>query len=164
MNWYPPLRKCWMKRATQKRIPVPPDTHHRHYVLGAYEWGNNTVCTHLSQRADTAAFLTFLEHLLVTTYPQERLILVMDNASYHKGAAVRAFFSLVEHRVLVLFLPAYCSHLNPIERFWRFLKDSACVNTLFPDLTSLMATVAQVLLQQNDLACSTRFSFSNHEL
>jgi transposase len=118
------------------------------------------LCTHLSERADTAAFLTFLEHLLVNTYPDQALVLVLDNASYHHAAAVRACFSLVEHRVLVFYLPAYCSHLNPIERFWRFLKDTACVNTLFPDLTRLLATVARVLLQQNDLTCSTRFSFS----
>ena len=149
-----------MKRGEQQRIPVPPDTHHRHYVFGAYNWVNDTVCTHLSERADTAAFLTFLEHLLVNSYPDQALVLVLDNASYHHAAAVRACFSLVEARVLVFYLPAYCSHLNPIERFWRFLKDTVCVDTLFPDLTRLMATVTQVFLQQNDFTCSTRFSFS----
>lgn len=149
-----------MKRGEQKRIPVPPDTHHRQYVLGAYNWVNDTVCTSLSQRADTAAFLTFLEHLLVNTYPDQALVLVLDNAAYHHAAAVRACFSLVEQRVLVFYLPAYCSHLNPIERFWRFLKDMVCVDTLFPDLPGLLEAVAHRLLQQNDLTDSTRFSFS----
>lgn len=152
-----------MKRSQQKTIPVPPDTHHRQYIFGAYNWVKDSVCTSLSDHADTTAFLTFLEHLLVTTYPDQPVVLVMDNASYHKAAAVRAFFSLVEHRVLVIFLPAYCSHLNPIERFWRFVKDTACVNTLFPHLAVMMALVAQLLLQQNDLTCSHRFSFSKLE-
>ena len=153
-----------MKRGAQKRIPVPPDTHHRHYIFGAYNWVNDTVCTHLSARADTSAFLAFLEQVLVNTYPDQALVVVLDNASYHHAAAVRACFSLVEARVLVFYLPAYCSHLNPIERFWRFLKDTVCVDTLFPDLSRLMATVAQVLLQQNDFTCSTRFSFSKLQL
>lgn len=153
-----------MRRGVQKRIPVPPDTHHRHYIFGAYNWVNDSVCTHLSQQADTAAFLAFLEHLLVDTYPDQALVLVLDNASYHHAAAVRACFSLVEHRVLVFDLPAYCSYLNPIERFWRFLKDTVCVDTLFPDLSRLLASVAQVLLQQNDCTCSTRFAFSKLEL
>ena len=120
----------------------------------------DTVCTAFHQRADTTAFLDFLEHLLVDIYPSQRLVLVMDNAAYHKGAMTRAFFSLVEHRVLVIFLPAYCSHLNPIERFWRFLKDKACADVLFPDLSTLLALLSQVLQQQNDLAFPHRFSFS----
>lgn len=164
VNWYPPLRACWMKRGQQKRVPVPPDTHHRQYIFGAYNWINDAVCTCLSEHADTSAFLAFLEHLLVSTYPDQQVVLVMDNASYHKAAAVRAFFSLVEHRVLVIFLPAYCSHLNPIERFWRFVKDTACANTLLPDFTIVMNRLAQLLLQQNDLAYPHRFSFSKLEL
>jgi len=153
-----------MRRGEQQRIPVPPDTHHRQYLFGAYDWCDDTLCTQISERANTATCLAFLEHLVMTTYPNDLLVLVMDNASYHKAAAVLAFFSLVEHRVLVLFLPAYCSHLNPIERFWRFLKDRACANTLFPDLPTLMTTVAHVLLQQNDLSDPHRFTFSKLEL
>lgn len=153
-----------MKRGQQTPVAVPPDTHHRQYIFGAYNWDNDTVCTHLSEQADTTAFLTFLEHLLVKTYPDQQIVLVMDNASYHKAAAIRAFLSLVEHRVVVIFLPAYCSHLNPIERFWRFVKDKACVNTLFPDLTALITLVDQILFEQNDLTHPNRFSFSKLEL
>jgi transposase len=153
-----------MKRGEQKPVPVPPDTHHRQYIFGAYNWVNHTVCTTLSDHADTSAFLTFLEYLLVSTYPDQPVVLVLDNASYHKAAAVRAFFSLVEHRVLVIFLPAYCSHLNPIERFWRFVKDTACANTLFPDFATVMALVAQLLRQQNDLSHAHRFAFSKLDL
>lgn len=160
MNWYPPLRACWMKRGQQKRVSVPPDTHHRQTLYGAYNWTTDEVCTAFNERSDTTAFLAFLEQLLVHTYPTERIVLVMDNASYHKGAVARAFFSLVEHRVVVIFLPAYCSHLNPIERFWRFLKDKTCVNTLFPDLSTLLSLISQVLQQQNDLDCPHRFAFS----
>ena len=153
-----------MKRGEQKPVPVPPDTHHRQYIFGAYNWVTDAVCTTLSDHADTTAFLTFLEQLLFNTYPDQPVVLVLDNASYHKAAAVRAFFSLVEPRVLVIFLPAYCSHLNPIERFWRFVKDTACANTLFPDFALLMTLVAQLLRQQNDLSCSHRFAFSKLEL
>jgi transposase len=52
-------------------------------------------------------------------------VLVIDNASYHQSASARAALSLFEHRVMVIWLPTYCSDLNPIERFCRFLKDLA---------------------------------------
>jgi len=72
----------------------------------------------------------------------------MDNASYRHTAAVRACFSLAEQ----------------LERFWRFLKDTVCADTLFPDLSGLMQPVAQVLLQQNDFTYATRFTFSKLQL
>jgi hypothetical protein len=31
---------------------------------------------------------------------------------------------------MVMWLPTYCSDLNPIERFWRHFKDLACANKL----------------------------------
>jgi transposase len=39
----------------------------------------------------------------------------MDNASYHKSASALAALSLFEHRVMLVWLPPYCSDLNPIE-------------------------------------------------
>ena len=153
-----------MKRGQQKRIPVPADTHHRAHILGAFNWATKGVSYQIADHANTATFLYFLEHLFIDVYPNQRLILVMDNASYHKGTLTRAWLSLVEHRVLVLFLPAYCSHLNPIERFWRYLKDVICIDTLFPTFPDLLTALHHQLRVQNDFASPQRFGFSNHEL
>jgi transposase len=153
-----------MKRGEQKRIPVPADTHHRAYVFGALDWLTTTVSYQLYDHANTDAFLAFLEHVVVDEHPDQRLVLVMDNASYHKGTLTRAWFSLVEHRVLVLYLPAYCSHLNPIERFWLYLKDTICIDKLFGTFSELLAALDLQLQQQNDCSSSDRFTFSSYEL
>lgn len=149
-----------MKRGTQRRVSVPPDTHHRQVVFGGYNWTHDTVCSLMRDKADTASCLAFLELLLVDTLPDQPVVLILDNASYHHAAAVQAFLSLLEHRVLVLYLPPYCSHLNPIERFWRFMKDTVCANTLYPDHPALMSAVHQLLRQQNDPTCPSRFLLS----
>jgi len=83
--------------------------------------------------------------------------MVMDNVSYHKSAAALAALSLFEHRVLVFWLPPYCSHLNPIERFWGYLKDQACANKLEDDMEAVLASVENILIQQNQTDSSTRF-------
>jgi hypothetical protein len=163
VNWFPPLARCWMKRGDQRRVSVPPDTHHRRVVFGGYNWTRDTVCSLVREKADTASCLAFLELLLADTCPDQPVVLILDNASYHHAAAVQAFLSLVEHRVLVFYLPPYCSHLNPIERFWRFLKDQVCANTLYPDLDALMSAVDHLLTQQNDPSCSSRFLLSKGE-
>jgi transposase len=164
VNWYPPLRACWMKRGTQKRIAVPADTHHRAHVFGALNWHTQTLSYQVHERANTNAFLAFLEQLLTQDYPDQRLVLVLDNASYHKGTLTRAWLSLVEHRVLLLYLPAYCSHLNPIERFWLYVKNTICIDKLFASFADLLHTLDLQLQRQNDFSYAHRFRFSSHEL
>jgi hypothetical protein len=152
-----------MKRGQQRRIPIPPDTHHRHFVLGAYDWAADTVAYTMAERTNTTTFIDFLAHLLLDRYPTGPIVLVMDNASYHKSVATRAMFSLFDHRLLVLYLPPYCSHLNPIERFGRHLQDSVALHKLFPCLDVLIEQIACALEQQNDLTNVSRFSFSKIE-
>jgi hypothetical protein len=60
--------------------------------------------------------------------------------------------------VQVIWLPAYCSELNPIERFWRYLKEQVCINKLHPDMAELVQTVIGQLEPQNDCQRSDRFS------
>lgn len=148
-----------MKRGQQKRIPTPGKSQ-RHHVIGAYDWCANTVSWLTTQCKDAEAFIRFLELLMVEQHPDELAVLVMDNGSIHKAAAVQAALSLFEHRVLVVWLPPYCSTLNPIERYWRHLKDQVCVNKLYPCLDELVTAVEQALADQNDPLNPHRFSFS----
>lgn len=120
-----------MKRGQQKRIPATrAGAKQKRHLVGGYNWREDTVTwtTALTKNSDT--FISFLEELLVKQYPKESVVLVMDNAAYHKSASTLAALSLFEPRVLVFWLPPYCCELNPIERFWRYLKDHACANKL----------------------------------
>lgn len=89
---------------------------------------------------NSQAFIEFLEHLLVECYSTGHFILMLGNASY-KSAASMATLSLFEHRMQVIWLPVYCSELNPIERFWRYLMERVCINKLHPDLDELVEAV-----------------------
>lgn len=111
---------------------------------------------------NTATFIAFPEELLVRQYSTGSIVLVMDNVSYHKSAAALAALSLFEHRVAVIWLPPYCSDLNPIERFWRFLKDTACANRLEASIQDVVTSAVGVLSRQNDPTWSQRFHVSNN--
>ena len=148
-----------MKRGQQKRIPTPGQQRH-HHVFGAYDWTDNTVTWTTCRRKNSDAFIAFLEHLLVERYPDDVIVLVLDNASIHKSAASLAALSLFEHRVWVFWLPPYCSTLNPIERFWRYLKDRVAANKLHPDMETLLAAIEKQLTAQNNPDYAERFTFS----
>jgi len=83
----------------------------------------------------------------------------MDNAAYHSSKSVRAALSLFEPRVRVFWLPKYCPTLNPIERFWRHLKDLACANKLDQSLENLAHRVSSVMNHQNSSGDDLRISF-----
>jgi transposase len=90
-----------------------------------------------------------LEELLMKRYPKKRLVLVMDNAAYHKSASALAALSLFENRIMVFWLPPYCSELNPIELFWRYLKDHACANKLQDNIEEVEKAAVKIMTAQN---------------
>ncbi len=83
-----------MKRGTRKLIPAPR-TPKRLHTFGAYNWRTSHVSCTLNHRKNSDSFIEFLERL-TTDYPTETLVLVMDNASYHRSKAVQAALSLFE--------------------------------------------------------------------
>lgn len=137
-----------MKRGQRKRIPAPGTPLHRH-VFGAYHWHTAQVAWQQGEKKNSEAFIAFLEHLAFTVYPDQRLILVMDNASYHKSRATLAALAALEDRLLVIWLPKYSPFLNPIERFWLHLKNLANANCLHPDLESLQREIDTRMTNQN---------------
>lgn len=70
----------------------------------------------------------------------KRILLVIDNASWHKRAARKLAIEQPE-RFNVLFLPPYSPDLNPIERLWRLTRRVCTHNKYFNWLDDLAATL-----------------------
>jgi transposase len=139
-----------MKIGQQRRIPATqPGTKQKRHIFGGYNWMSDKITWHTAETKNSTQFIYFLEQLPVKKYPTGRVVLVMDNASYHKSASALAALSLFEHRVMAVWLPPYCSDLNPIERFWRHLKDRACANKLQDTIEAVMGSAEQTLIEQN---------------
>jgi transposase len=72
------------------------------------------------------------------------VVLVIDNAPWHRGAAVAK--ALADNPHLGLYrLPSYSPKLNPIERFWKVLRRRATHNRLFDTLAELKTSVPNSL-------------------
>ena len=148
-----------MQRGQQKRIQAFSVSDRSYHLIGAQQWRTDQVFSQEVKRKNSQTFIQFLEYLLVGCFPTQKIVLVMDNASYHRSKTVQAALSLFEPRVRVFWLPKYCPTLNPIERFWRHLKDLACANKLDLSLENLAERVSKVLLWQNSLNHDLRISF-----
>lgn len=158
MSLHPPLRQCWMKRGQQKRIETPGQQAQVHY-FGAYNWANDEVHGIALSRRNSDSFCQFLDYLMNTVYPQQKVVMVMDNARFHTSQVSQAALTLYEQRLQVVYLPKYCPFLNPIERYWQALKQLVNVNRLHRHLDDLIACLDYHIQLQNDLTNSWRFSF-----
>lgn len=148
-----------MKRGRQKRIAAP-GTPKWYHLIGAYNWRTDEVIFMPCAKKNSLAFCAFIEHLMQSVPDGRPVVLVMDNASYHHSQMSEAMLAFFEDRSMTLWLPPYCSDLNPIERFWRHLKDKACANRLFKLIDEVIDSVEKVLAIQNDLSHPDRFLFS----
>lgn len=92
------------------------------------------------------AFADHLRHIS-RLYPADanpRVVLVIDNAPWHRGSVVDEV--LAENPHLEFYrLPSYSPCLNVIERFWRKLRRRATHNRLFDTLADLKRSVRNSL-------------------
>jgi transposase len=93
-------------------------------------------------------FIEYLETLLAE-YPNQQVLMITDNGSFHHTKAVDAFLEAHKDRLEVKWLPPYCPDLNDIERTWRRLKASHASNFLFNSLDELAANVQKGIEEMN---------------
>jgi transposase len=93
-------------------------------------------------------------------YPGKRLIhLFLDNARYHHAKLVQAWLARPECRIKLHFVPAYCPHLNPIERLWGLMHKHITHNRCyerFAEFRDAMLTFLRDEVPRNwDAYCDT---------
>jgi len=157
-----PLVKSWMKQGQQTKLPMTTGKRLFQHLVGVLNWRSEEVYCYPLERINSEALIGFLEWLFIEIYPDQTIVLVMDNASWHHSRAVQAALACFETRVLVLWLPSYSPDLNPIERFWKHLKSSACANFLFSSLDQLLDNIFQFINYQNQPDHALHLSFSKH--
>ena len=155
-----PMLKCWMKIGQQKRLPKFSGKYQSQVMAGVLNWRTEQVhCLELDG-GNSEAIIGFFEWLFTEVYPDEKLVIVMDNASWHHSYDTQAALSLFENRVLIIWLPPYSPDLNPIERFWKHLKANACANYLYETIEQLLGNVRRVIEAHNQFDVDFHLSFS----
>ena len=64
-------------------------------------------------------FEAWFENHLIPALAED-VVIIMDNASFHRKGKLRAIAE--KHNRRIIFLPPYSPDLNPIEHFWQWLK------------------------------------------
>lgn len=134
----PLIRAMWHWVGQQIRVPTP-GTNVTRTLFGALNIRTGRWVYLVREGMFKEDFIAFLESLLVA-YPTGPIVLIVDNFSSHTAQAVTEW--LAGHpRLQLLYLPKYCSHLNPVEQIWLRLKNKIAANRLYGSMKALLETV-----------------------
>jgi transposase len=125
----------WQRRGTTVRVPAAGKDA-RFTVYGAMDYASGHLTWQTASTKDAATFVAFLEHL-AAAWPTGQVLVVLDNAGYHKGHVARQWWAAHRDRIRPLWLPPYSPELNLIERVWRHLKDKLANHRCWADLPRL---------------------------
>ncbi|HEV2115247.1 MAG TPA: IS630 family transposase [Terriglobales bacterium] len=89
-------------------------------ILGAMSLRGVVAAMTIEEATDGDIFLAFVQQVLCAALKPGDVV-VMDNLSSHKAAAVRA--SIEQAGAELLYLPPYSPDFNPIEKAWAKLKE-----------------------------------------
>lgn len=133
----------WFKTGT--RTPVKSKLGFKNFYLYTAvnpKTGENFTLEMPSVNVD--CFNVYLEELS-KIYPDKKIILVMDGAGWHKAKNLKR-----PENIEFIFLPPYSPELNPVERFWLYLKRIILVNRIHLNLDSIRKEISKLLNKISD--------------
>lgn len=95
------------------------------------------------ERLTSQTYAAYLKEVLGKT--RKHIVLIQDGASYHRSAAMKAFFEQHKDRLTVFDLPSYSPDYNPIEKLWKKIKEKGTHLQYFPTFQALKDKVQETL-------------------
>lgn len=96
------------------------------YMFAAVESATGFSSAMLEPNVNTATMNRFLGTLSSEVDPKDVVVLIMDQAGWHKSKALR-----VPDNIYILHLPAYSPELNPTENLWQYMRSHFLANRAF---------------------------------
>jgi len=157
------LTKVWTLRGVRPVVPAA-GTNRRVCIYGALNYRSGQTHYMVYPKKNSQQFAEFLRQL-VEANSERRLILVIDNAGYHRTKAISALLADHADHIFVVWLPKYSPELNLIEGLWGYLKKSAMNNYFFGEIESLEAAIHDAfaeLQQHPETALSLAYKTSTN--
>ena len=126
-------------------------------IFGALNAVSKKCYWKVAQKGNSEAFIAFLRQLR-QTFSTGTIMLILDNASIHRSKKVKAFLKQ-NAWIEILHIPPYSPELNPIERFWGWLKAKIYSQKEFSDLNMLIAKVRKMMWHYNENRLTKRINF-----
>jgi transposase len=117
-------------------------------VIGAVQYGTSKVFYKIVPQFDTEGFRQYIHQVMALFgHTGKEVVMVVDRSGIHRAHKLASTLTHWHEQFRLYLLPARCGHhLNPIEGFWRVLKDRISAGRCFPDLHQLYQRTRRVLM------------------
>jgi len=129
---------CWCYPDLRPTVPCHHIREYR-YAYGAVEPLTGDYFFLIMPRCNTDCMLVFLQELS-SAYPDDRILLVCDGASWHKSNMLQ-----VPKNIRLLFLPPATPEMNPIEQIWKEIRKRGFRNEIFKTLNHVIDRLCAVI-------------------
>jgi len=131
------LASCWVPEGVRAIVPSHK-VREFEYIYGAVDPVDGEGFFMTFPKCNTDCIRIFLEELS-KRYPDDLIILIMDNAVWHKSKALE-----LPGNIECLFIPPYTPEMNPIEQIWKELR-KGFANKVFPSLKAVSKKLASAV-------------------
>lgn len=116
-------------------------------VIGAVHYGTSKVFYKIVPHFDTEGLRQYIHQVMALFgHTGKEVVMVVDRSGIHRAKKLASTLAHWHEQFQLHFLPAHCGHhLNPIEGFWRVMKDRIGAGRCFPNLHQLYQRTSQVL-------------------
>ena len=135
---HPNLQPKWSLKGSKEFIGTFGN-HAKINVFGAISHELGRAFHMNSKKLNSDIFMKFVGHLAMLN-PTKHLVLVIDNAPWHKSKKVLKFLENLSDKIEILWLPTYSPDFNPIEHLWRFMKEVVS-NFFFPKMNGMIDAI-----------------------
>jgi hypothetical protein len=141
-------RQAWGRYRSWSRVPSGVLLS----VIGAVQYGTSKVFYKIVPHFDAQELRQYIHQVMATFRKTEKeVVVVVDRSGIHRAHKLDTTLNRYQGKVRFHFLPAHCGHhLNPIEGFWRVMKDAIGAGRCFPDLHQLYQRTRRVLMAHQE--------------
>ena len=150
---YQAIAKTWFPKGQQKIIPTYGQ-HQGVKLIGILDYGTGDAFCVQEERYTAVEFLSFLEKV-IARYPDERIVMVLDNARIHHAKLLQPFLEKHQDYFEFLFLPPYSPDLNLIEGLWKWMKATVIYNVFFSNVGKIQQAVQGFIQTINQVPLNT---------
>jgi putative transposase len=129
---------CWCFPGTRPIVPCHHIREYR-YAYGAVEPVTGDSFFLVMPYCDTLSMNEFLRGLS-DEYPEDKIILVCDGASWHKSKSLE-----VPENIRIVILPPASPEMNPIEYIWKEIRKRGFSNKSFKTLDKVIDKLCEVI-------------------
>ena len=140
----PTVRTMWALKG-QTPVVQSPGGKKRQNIMGAVCPATGVVTSAFIPNLTATIFLVFLKALLRLYRRAGKIYLVIDNARSHHAKLLQPFLKAVAWKLELIFLPPYSPDFNPIEDFWKLLREKITHNTFFERFDDMVGALRAYL-------------------